>query len=604
MGAAWRFWRSPEGQPAWARPALLALTLLAGLLYSLDATGNLEVYYAAAARSMAMSWHNFFFAAFDPAATISVDKLPGGLWIQAVSVRWFGIHPWSLVLPQVLEGMASVLVLYRIVRRLAGPLAGITAATVLVLSPATVALNRGNISDTLMVLLLLLAADATVSAISSGRWRSLGLAGVFVGLAFQAKMIEAWLVLPALALAYLLGAAGGWGRRLARVAGAGVVAGVVSLSWMVVISLWPASGRPYVDGSASNSIFGQVFVYNGFGRLDQLSPNQLLTKAIGVPLGSTAPGWSRLLSGSVGRDTAWLIPAALIALVAGLVVSRRGAGLRRAGLALWGTWLLVLLVSFSASSSINAYYTAALSPAIAGLLGIGVAMAWERRADRSARLVVAGAVAVTCAYAAWLLPSSGVGVVAGLPEIVVVLGLVAVVALLARSRASARAGVVFVVALVAIVAVPAVASISVVANHFGPFDTPFESGQASAFARNLGGLAGQTAGLLAPLERANGGQPDLLATQTAAVAAPFIYDTGREVLPIGGYSGTSPQPSLPALRSMIARGDFHIVVQSPTVSDPRLRWVASHCFTVSNGAAAGTSGLHFAVYYCGRAPGL
>ena len=367
---AW--WRSPEDQPGWARPALLGLTVVAGFLYAWNATGNLEIYYAAAVRSMSMSWHDFVFASFDPAGTISVDKLPGAFWVQALSVRVFGLHAWAIVAPQVAEGMASVLVLYRVVRRLSGPLAGIVAAAVLVLSPATVLLNRGNVPDTLMVLLLLLAADATVSAIVSGRLRSLIVAGILVGLAFQAKMIEAWLVLPALALAYLVGARDALGRRLAQLAAAGAVVAAVSLSWMVLVSAWPATDRPYVDGSSTNSIFSQVFVYNGFGRLDQASPNQLLTKAIGLELGSTPPGWHRLLSGANGRDTAWLIPAALVALVACLLSRRRRNGLLRAATAMWGTWLVVLLVVFSASTTINPYYTAALSPAIGALVGMGL----------------------------------------------------------------------------------------------------------------------------------------------------------------------------------------------------------------------------------------
>jgi 4-amino-4-deoxy-L-arabinose transferase-like glycosyltransferase len=182
--------------------------------------------------------------------------------------------------------MASVLVLYRVVRRLSGAVAGILAAGVLVLSPATVALNRGNISDTLMVLLLLLAADTTVSAIVSGRMRSLIGAGVLVGLAFQAKMIEAWLVLQTLVLAYLVGTRGEPGRRVARLGAAGVVVAAASVSWMLLVTVWPASHGPYVDGSSTNSIFGQVFGYNGFGRLERASPNQLLTKSIGLALGS------------------------------------------------------------------------------------------------------------------------------------------------------------------------------------------------------------------------------------------------------------------------------------------------------------------------------
>lgn len=170
-------WRAVVGEPTWARPMVLALTVIAGLSYAWSATGNLEVYYAAAARSMSMSWHNFFFAAFDPAGTVTIDKLPGALWLQALSVRVFGVHAWALVAPQVLAGMASVLVLYRIVRRLVGPHAGVTAAAVFVLSPATVALNRGNIPDTLMILLVLPAADATVRGALSGPFRSLIWAG-------------------------------------------------------------------------------------------------------------------------------------------------------------------------------------------------------------------------------------------------------------------------------------------------------------------------------------------------------------------------------------------------------------------------------------------
>ena len=215
-------WRAIVGDPAWARPALLVLAVIAGLGYAWNATGNLEIYYAAAVRSMSMSWHNFLFGAFDPAATITLDKLPGAFWVQALSVRIFGLHAWAIVAPQVVEGIASVLVLYRLVRRLAGPLAAILAAGVFVLAPATMALNRGNVADTLMILLVLLAADATVRAALTGRLRSLVWAGALVGLAFQAKMIEAWLLLPALALTYLASSREGWRRRLGHLGLAGM----------------------------------------------------------------------------------------------------------------------------------------------------------------------------------------------------------------------------------------------------------------------------------------------------------------------------------------------------------------------------------------------
>ena len=591
-------WRSPDGQPRWARPALLALAGLAGFAYGWRATGNLEIYYAAAARSMSMSLHNFFFAAFDPHATITVDKLPGALWPQAIFVRIFGVHAWALVAPQVIEGVLSVLVMFRVVRRLSGPRAALAAAAIFVLSPATVALNRGNIPDTLMVLLLLLAADATVDAALGGRRRSLVLAAVWAGLAFQAKMIEAWLVLPALAGVYLVGAAAVPVRdRLARLGLAGVAVAVVSLSWMLVVTVWPAGSRPYVDGSSSNSIFSQVFVYNGFGRIDQASPNQLLTNAIGIPLHSPPKGWDRLLTHAVGRDTGWLLPAALIALVALGIAARR----RRALLAptvLWGTWLIVLFIVFSASTTINAYYTGALTPAIAGLLGTGIAVVWELRGDASAHRracwVVALAAATSCAYAAWLLPSHGVGTVGGLRIAVPVVGVAALGLLVLRASKNAA----LLLAIAAVLAAPLAASASVVANRFGPFDTPFETPGADSFARTLGGVARATLPLLPPLERAEGTGGTLMATQTSAIAAPFIYDSGHEVVPIGGYSGSIPSPTLRQLRAMVARGVFHIVVQAPVVSDPRLRWIARTCHALpSPGGTA--SGLQFSIFYCG-----
>ena len=596
------WWRAAAGTPAWARPAVLTLTAIAAFGYAWNTAGNLEIYYAAAVRSMSMSWHNFLFAAFDPAGTTTVDKLPGALWVQALFVGVFGVHAWAILAPQVIEGMASVLVLYRVARRLSGPVAGIVAATVLVCSPATMALDRGNIPDTLMILLVLLAADATVSAATSGRLRGLIWAGVLVGLAFQAKMAEAWLVAPALALGYLLLAGDQRRKRLTRIGIAGLVMGAVSVAWMAVVSVWPATGRPYVDGSSTNSIFSQVFVYNGLGRIDQLSPNQLLTKAIGLRLGSTAPGWDRLITGALGRDTGWLVPAALVALVACGLASRGGDRLLRGGVALWGTWLIVLLAVFSASSSINAYYTAALSPPVAALLGMGASLAWEHRANAPARMAAAAAVAASFGYALWLVPSNGVGTVAGIAVVDTCLGIVAVLLLVVRALRSA--GTAAVAAAAAILAVPAIASASVVTNALGPFDTPFESSTAFNFARALGEVATRTEPLLPPLERAKGDQPDLMATQTSALAAPFIYDTGQEVLPIGGYTGTIPVPSLATLKSMIARGDFHLVIQAPTVTDQRLVWIAEHCLALTPRARASPAsvGLRFVTYYCGPPP--
>src|ERR1700735_2332454 len=262
-------WRSPADQPAWARPALLAIAVVAAVAYGWGmADTSVEPFYGAAARSMSESWHDFICGGSCRAGTVTVDKLPGALWMQALSLRVFGFHIWALVLPQVIEGVLTILVLYRAVRRLAGPAAGLTAAAVLAVTPITVLLSRGNVSDSLLILLLVLAADATSAALLTGSLRQLLLAGAWVGLAFQAKMIQAWLVLPALAAAYLLAAPAARLRtRSAHVALAGLVTAVVSLSWMTAVSLVPAHDRPYVDGSRDDSVYSQVFYYNGAARL-------------------------------------------------------------------------------------------------------------------------------------------------------------------------------------------------------------------------------------------------------------------------------------------------------------------------------------------------
>ena len=335
-------WRSPADQPAWARPALLAIAAVAAVAYGWGMAGaSVEPFYGAAARSMSESWHDFIFAAFDPAGTVTVDKLPGALWVQALSLRIFGFHIWALVLPQVVEGVLTVLVLYRAVRRLAGPAAGLTAAAVLAVTPITVLLSRGNVSDSLLILLLVLAADATSAALLTGSLRQLLLAGVWVGLAFQAKMIQAWLALPALAAAYLLAAPAAKLRtRCAHVALAGLVTAVVSLSWMTAVSLVPSQDRPYVDGSADDSVYTQVFDYNGLGRLTgnwatvagppspivvaAVESGQLLTaETFGIKA-----SWHRLLACPFAAGSGWLLPAA-VAGALGVLISRRRQGQAR-----------------------------------------------------------------------------------------------------------------------------------------------------------------------------------------------------------------------------------------------------------------------------------
>ena len=615
-------WRSPSGQPAWARPILLTIAALAAFAYSWQVGSTIEIYYAAAVRSMAHSWHDFAFGAFDPAGTITVDKLPGAFWVQALSVRLFGFHVWSLMLPQAVEGALTVLVLFRAVRRVAGPVAGLGAALVLAASPATMTLDRGNIPDSLMILLVVLAADATVSAILTGRWRSAVLAGVWVALAFQAKMIEAWLVLPALGLAYLVAGRGNAVARLARIAALGAVAAIVPLSYMTFVTLTPAAQRPYEDGSTTNSIFHQVFVYNGFSRVGQASPNATLGRTLGTPLFSQAeppPVANRLLTAGYGHDTGWLLPAAFLSAAAVLVARRRRprTDLPRAGAVLWGTWLVVLAVVFTVSTTMNSYYAGALSPAVAALLGIGGAQAWDRRRSPATSAVTAGVVLVTVGYAAWLLPSEGTGMPPWLAPAVVALGLAAA-ALLAWSATRAGrgggadavrgdAGVGFdvtaagcLLAALAALLVPATASASVVSKDLGPFDTPFQAVVVTEVLHTVFAPQSSPPGL-ADLEQVRHGAPALMAAQTSAVAAPFIYATGDEVLPLGGYTGIIPSPTAAQLRTRISGGFFHLALIAQPGATGGTAYIAVHCIHVPPKQGTGASLVpKLKVYYCTR----
>jgi 4-amino-4-deoxy-L-arabinose transferase-like glycosyltransferase len=588
-------WRSPADQPAWARPALLAIAALAAVAYGWGMAGaSVEPFYGAAARSMSESWHDFIFGAFDPAGTVTVDKLPGALWMQALSLRVFGFHIWALVLPQVIEGVLTILVLYRAVRRLAGPAAGLTAAAVLAVTPIAVLLSRGNVSDSLLILLLVLAADATSAALLTGSPRHLLIAGVWVGLAFQAKMIQAWLALPALAAAYLLAAPAARLRtRCAHVALAGLVTVVVSLSWMTAVSLVPSADRPYVDGSANDSVYTQVFEYNGLGRLTGNwptlagPPSPLIVSAVegGQLLNAQTrdikPSWHRLLSGPFAADGGWLLPAALIGAL-GVLVSRRRQGRRDplvAAVVLWGGWWLILAVFFSVGTYLNSYYVAALVPAVAALCGVGLAACGPRPWSARVRLIVAATVLGCAGYGASLMSGTASG-----PVVLTVVALVVAAAAVAQLllRASGRSGHLTALAFagVSVLLLPAAASVTSVVQGLGPFDSPFESSKVADNNQLLAGAgptytqAAQRLALQTPP-----GDP-LFVADTSGLAENYILYSGLEVLPIGGYLGNVPAPTLAALQADIGVGSVRLFVLpvSPSGSDPRVLWIESHCF--------------------------
>jgi 4-amino-4-deoxy-L-arabinose transferase-like glycosyltransferase len=618
------FWRSPADQPAWARPTLLALAAVAGFSYGWG-MGNfpMEPFYAAAVRSMGSNWKDFFFAAVDPAGTATLDKLPGAFWVQALSVRIFGFHYWAVALPQVMAGVLTVLVVYRVLHRQIGPTAGVVGALVMVVTPVTALVNRGNISDSLLVLLTVLAADATARAATTGRPRSLLMAGVWVGLAFQTKMLQAWLIAPALFLTYLVAAPPRLRRRLGHIALAGLIIVVVSLSWMTVVTSVPSHDRPYVDGTVDDSVFAQVFVYNGWSRIGIGAAADTSVHGAqpflvdgaahnaNVATAHIAASPLRLVRGPLGRDDAWLLPAALLALLAVLWERRskpRHDPVRAAGI-LWGSWLVILTAFFSGGKFLNSYYLAALSPAIAALCAIGLVSAWRaRHSSRLALLVLFALSPLTTLYAIWLIPP-GAGVRVWVIHAAAALCVMAEIGLAVALRrplsvAGARALVDRMAvggAALSMAFVPAVTTGAVVADGLGSFSTPYQSASVTALTTtNAEQYQSQGGQLAAYYNRFFGNGKIVAAVDTTALAAPFIMVTGREFLPIGGYLGVNPSPSLARLQRLVRTGQLRtfLIPIRPEGHDPRTLWVGAHCMFANSRPALG--GATLAYYDCGR----
>jgi 4-amino-4-deoxy-L-arabinose transferase-like glycosyltransferase len=398
--------RRPE-DPSWARPALLALLAATAVLYlvGLSRNGWANAFYAAAVQAGTKSWKAFFFGSFDTANFITVDKPPGSLWVMEISARIFGLNSWSLLVPQALEGVAAAGALYAMVRRWSGPAAGLIAGAVLALTPVATLMFRYDNPDALLVLLLVLAAYAISRAVESGRTRWLALTGALLGFGFLTKMLQAFLVLPAFALVYLIAGPPRLGRRIRQLL-VGAAAVVVAAGWWVaIVMLTPAADRPYVGGSTNDSILQLTFGYNGLGRLTgneagAVGPATRSTTAFGGPAGLT-----RLFSSTMGSQASWLIPAALIGLVALLWLSRRSprTDRTRAAALIWGGWLALTGLVFSYMSGIiHPYYTIALAPAIGALTGIAAVTLWRIRNRMAARLTLTAMLAATAAWA-WVL---------------------------------------------------------------------------------------------------------------------------------------------------------------------------------------------------------
>ncbi len=392
----------PPDRPRWAVPALLVLLAATAVAYlwALSENGWANEYYAAAAQAGTQSWKALLFGSLDAGNAITVDKPPASLWLMGLSGKLFGFGSFSMLLPQALLGVASVGLVYAAVRRWSGPGAGLLAGSVLALTPVAALMFRFNNPDALLVFLLVAAAYCTVRATERGSGRWLALAGAAIGFGFLTKMMQAFLVLPAFALVFLLAAPIGFWQRIGKLLGA-LLAVVVSAGWYILlVELWPSGSRPYIGGSTDNSLLELALGYNGLGRVLGGEGNGGGGGGGGGANtgfgGST--GITRLFGDSMGTEISWLLPAALIGLVAGLWLTRRAprTDRTRAALILWGGWLLVTGVVFSfMQGTIHPYYTVALAPAIAALVGLSAAELWCERDRFAVRAVLASMLAAT-----------------------------------------------------------------------------------------------------------------------------------------------------------------------------------------------------------------
>jgi len=420
---------------AWHRLALMGITLVSIFMnfYQLGANGY-SSYYPAAIRSMMDSWHNFFFAAYDPGGFVTIDKPPVGFWLEVASARIFGFNSVSILLPQALAGVLAVLLLYHLVRRHFGVVAGLLAALALAVSPISVVTNRNITIDSILALTLLFGAWTVMRAAETGRLRWLLLTAVIVGIGFNIKMLEAYLVVPAYGLLYLLAAPRSIWNRLAHLAIAGALLLVISLSWVVAVDLVPASQRPYVGSTQNNSELSLALGYNGIQRLlgqsgggagmnhptnaSNSSGNsggftpptnsgstssgssgtrpQPPSGSFGGPGGPGGPGGGgpggagglfdigtagplRLFIQPLAGQVVWFLPLAILGAVA-LAWQRRPRfrdDRKQQSLVLWGTWLLTMGIFFSVAGFFHQYYMTELSPAIAALFGIGLVTMWQ-----------------------------------------------------------------------------------------------------------------------------------------------------------------------------------------------------------------------------------
>lgn len=619
---------------------LIAVALAAGILTTWEvAQASRSDYYAAIAVSMSRSWSNFFFGALDPAGTVTLDKIPGSFWIPALFVRVFGFSTWAVVLPNALAAVGATVLTALTARRIAGTTAGLVAGAIVATTPILVAVSRSNQPESFFVLGLAAAAWASLHAVRRASPGWLVAAGLFIAAAFQTYMLEAWALWPALAAAWLC-TRQRWWRKLWTLAVAGSVSAAGSVWWIAIVSLVPASDRPYIGSTLTNSPWEMVFGYNGLGRFGATADSDAYRSF--TPPFSGEPSVVRLFNEQLAGQIAWLLPAAALAIVVLWVLRAR-----RSVTLFLAVWLVTFAAMFSIVDGMHQFYTAALAGPIA--LSVGIAFAWARR--RRARWAQIALVATAAASAlAISLVYGGFSIPVALAQVVVA---AVVIALIARERGRrSRRGVIAVLAAIALVLTPLSWSIVTIAH---PSSLNPVAGGVSDFGGGLGGgrsgggpgagfgadgrdagmdagasggMAAPPAGMSPPAGAFGGARDDggsgaagfggglggasvdqdvlayltghagddryLAATFGAQEAAGYILASdGGSFLPIGGFDGGDDVPTLARFEQLVADGDLTYVLMSQqggpgrtssegTSAEEIRAWVQANCAVPSD----------------------
>jgi 4-amino-4-deoxy-L-arabinose transferase-like glycosyltransferase len=546
--------RRPEVAVRVALAVLLAGTAVL-YLWNLSASGYANDFYAAAVQAGTQSWKAWLFGSLDPGNAITVDKPPAALWVMGLSGRIFGFNSWSLLAPQAVEGVLSVWLLFATVRRWSGAVAGLLAGAVLALTPVAALMFRFDNPDALLVLLMVAGAYCVVRATERASVRWLMLAGTAVGFAFLTKMLQGFLVLPAFALVYLLAADTSLRRRVLHVLAAGLAV-VVSAGWFVaLVELWPAGSRPFIGGSTDNSLVELALGYNGIGRIVGGSGNGGGGGGGGGTSFGGSTGITRLFGASMGTEISWLLPAALIALVAGLWFTRSAprTDRTRAALLLWGGWLVVTGVVFSyMQGTIHPYYTVALAPAIAALVAVAGRELWRGRAQFACRVALTLMISVTGVWDYVLLARTS----DWLPALRWVVLLVAAVAAFAVLFGRRLGVAVVITALVgSLLATSAYAVDTASAPHTGSIPT---SGPSTGGGFGGGGFGSTSSALDTALSAST--TRWAAATIGSQTAASLELSTGASVMAIGGFTGSDDSPTLAQFEAYVKAGEIHYFV--------------------------------------------